>query len=198
MGVISKKGGTILCKSPKDINHPDPVICIADLSLPITQPEVAQPVKAGDRYIAINVSSPDASWFNLPSNLQEGDIIQKDSQNLNWLLDLDISKVGPEHKPLVHVDCKGFYYWWNGFEWVEISPCNFGGYLYNEDISVTSNGQVYFTLQNVSKNPERTILKVNGIVVNYPSEYVINGTTLTWLESGYSLSTTDCLQILYC
>lgn len=178
-------GGDLDCK------HPDPVDCFADLSLPLPVGVVA-----GTRFIAINVSTPHATWINLPAGLQEGDIIEKDFQNLLWLLKTDVSECGKG--VLVHVDCKCFYYWWNGFEWVEISPCNFGGYLYNEDICVTSNGQTMFTLNNISQNPERTILKVNGVVVNYPAEYSIGGTTLTWNNLGYSLETTDCLQILYC
>lgn len=194
MTILGRKAGSILCKTDPTIADCVPAVeCFADLSLPLPAG-----IAAGERYIAINVSTPHGTWINLPLGLQENDIIEKDYQNLNWILDLDISEVDKKCKPVVHVNCKGYLYWWNCFDWVEISPCNFGGYLYNQDLCVTTNGQTIFSLSNSSQNPERTILKVNGIVVNYPAEYIIDGTTVTWLNTTYELSLTDCLQILYC
>jgi len=103
------------CKDVDVKFHPDPVECFVDLSEP-----VPAGVEAGTRFIVQNVSSPDASWTNLPDGLEENDIIERDFQDQNWLLATDVSSIGAGI--LVYVDCRGYYYWFNGTDWCEINP----------------------------------------------------------------------------
>lgn len=108
-GIFCKDGGSELESS----FNPIPVKCFADISLPITEPETS-----GLRYIAVNVSSPDPSWTNLPIGLEEGDIIER--EGLDWVIKTNISEIGAG--VLVYVICRSYYYWYSGLEWKEINP----------------------------------------------------------------------------
>lgn len=103
------------CKESDLKFHPNPVSCIADLSLPPTSPIVANV-----RYLVTNTSSSDLAWGILPNGLEENDIIERDFQNLNWILKTDVSEVGAGI--LIYVTCEGYYYWYNGTSWIEINP----------------------------------------------------------------------------
>lgn len=104
------------CKKSQDNGtYQDPVVCFADLSEP-----VPAGVVAGTRYIVQNISTPDASWTNLPDGLEENDIIERDYLDQSWILAADVSEIGSGI--LVFVECRGYYYWFNGTLWCEINP----------------------------------------------------------------------------
>ena len=193
-GVFKNHSGVFCAKDDGDDSkiHPPPVDCFADL----TVPPPTQPVKAGHRYIVENVAGPiHATWVNLPLGLGDGDIIERDFQNLNWLLDLDISVVG--EGPIVYVRCRCFQYWYGCDGWVEISPCNFGGYPEYEDF-IPTNGQIIFTLTKAPTQPARTIFTVNGIDYDYGLHFNINGTQLTWTNPDIGLDSCDKILVRYC
>ena len=101
------------CKQDDLKFNPEPVNCFIDVS----QPEPV--VNAGDRYIVQNLNSVDPSWI-LPDTVEENDIIERDFQNSSWLLSTDVSELGPG--VLVYIECRGYYYWFNGSDWCELYP----------------------------------------------------------------------------
>lgn len=173
------------------------VDCIANLTLPVPPTTIS-----GTRYIVKNVSgSIHPTWINLPAGLQEGDIIERDFQNLNWILDVDVSTCPFEGGGLIiWVECECINYWYDACikEWKPISTCGFGGYELNQDLCIDFDGQVNFTLDKIVENLDRTIVKVNGQVQTYGRDYTFSGSTLIWLNNSYELETNDCLSILYC
>ena len=170
----------------------DQVKCFADLTL-----SVPFGVTAGTRYIVKNANNPfliHPTWINLPLGMEDNDIIQKDFQNLNWTLATNVSVVGAGQ--FTYVECKGYYYWWDGVKWNEISPTNFCGLCEIDEYIPTLN-QTVFTLHIAPVNPDKSILSVNQAIMQYGIDYVINSATLTWINPSYTLDPGDFLQIRY-
>lgn len=71
------------------------------------------------------------------------------------------------------------------------------GGLEFRDILDAGVDPVNFTLTNISAEPDKSILKVNGQVLHYGLDYVISGTALTWQNLNYVLDSTDSIEILY-
>ena len=187
------------CKKAKveDPNTPECVACIANLTLPV--PPGTGP---GTRYIVTNTSGMiHPTWINLPAGLSDNDIIEKDSQNLNWLLALDISEEPCDGGGIiVYVECKCHNYWYdecNGC-WKEISACSFWGDLLDKEFCVTTNGQTQFQLDKIAEHPDKSLVVVNGVDYQYGVHYIISGTILTWLDVPFTLDTCDKLTIKYC
>ena len=186
------------CKTPKpDNDHLEKVDCFVNLQLP-----VPPTTTAGTRYIVTGLSGIiHPTWINLPSGLEENDIIEKDFQNLNWLLATDISEEPCGGGGLiVYVECKCYNYWFNECEqkWCEISPCAFWGELELDEFCPTVAGQTGFTLGAIAQAPEKSILTVNGVDYVYGTNYTISGTALTWLNDPFELDPCDLVQIRYC
>jgi len=64
-------------------------------------------------------------------------------------------------------------------------------------LSVLANGQTLFTLSTIPGNVNLSLLMVNGQAQSYGIHYTIAGTTLTWLNVGFTLQTTDRVEIFY-
>lgn len=65
-----------------------------------------------------------------------------------------------------------------------------------ELLTVVTNGQTVFQLQEIAKQPELSNLSFNGVKALYGSDYIINEVLLTWL-SAIPFTTDDQLEILY-
>lgn len=173
------------------------VDCIANLTLP-----VPPGTQAGTRYIVTNTSGMvHPTWINLPAGLGENDIIEKDYQNLNWKLRLDISEQPFDGGGIIlYVDCRCHNYWYDSCnsEWKEISACSFWGDIEPENFCVDFDFRTTFTLNSISERPDKSVLTVNGIDYVYGQNYTISGTTLTWLDDPFHLECGDLIEIRYC
>ena len=198
MASIFDSCNTLCCdEKEEDQNTPECVDCIANLTLP-----VPPGTQAGTRYIVTNTSGMvHPTWINLPAGLGENDIIEKDYQNLNWLLALDVSEEPCEGGGIiVYVDCRCYNYWYDECRgcWKEMSTCGFGGFDTTDELCADTTGQTQFTLSKIANNPHLSNFAVNGLKQIYGQTYTIAGTTLTWLGTAYELGPEDCLEITYC
>ena len=66
-----------------------------------------------------------------------------------------------------------------------------------EVFNVSLNGQTVFALTEVSNNPARSELHVNGNLQEYGIDYTISGSMLTWLDNDFTLTIGDKLIINY-
>lgn len=61
---------------------------------------------------------------------------------------------------------------------------------------ISRGGQTIFVLANNPANPLLVQMFINGIKVNSPSEMILNGNIITWLNS-YRLETQDLIEVYY-
>lgn len=180
------------CKSKDDSLAP--VDCIANLGLP-----VPPGVVAGTRFIVTGLGGViHPTWINLPAGLSNGDIIQKDCQNLNWLLAEDLSKCHDGGGGLiVWVICKCLNYWYDPCdnEWKPVSSC---GDIEVEALCATADGQTMFPLLKTPKFFDKTILTINGVDYVYGENYIITGSLLTWLNDPFEIEICDVIEVRYC
>ena len=82
-----------------------------------------------------------------------------------------------------------------GNEQIEIS----GGAaaLWTEDEFAPGLGQVSFILTSAPADPDSFSLHVNGVVYDDTADYTVSGTTLTWLNTLFSLDGSDKLLARY-
>lgn len=66
-----------------------------------------------------------------------------------------------------------------------------------DTLSITVNGQTVFALSTIPENVNISILTVNGQKQTYGVDYTIAGTVLTWLNTSFTLSTSDRMEIYY-
>ena len=66
-----------------------------------------------------------------------------------------------------------------------------------ENLTITSNGQTGFALAQTPKDVNDVTVKVNGLSYAITTDYTISGTTLTWLDTDFTLATTDVLTVEY-
>lgn len=66
----------------------------------------------------------------------------------------------------------------------------------NRQVFIPTTGQTVFVLNAIALNPHLSMLWLNGVKVNYPSDYTLDSTLLTW-RSATRLEDTDLLEILY-
>jgi len=65
-------------------------------------------------------------------------------------------------------------------------------------LTILSDGQTDITyLPPEPINKPKLKLFLNGVLQNYGLDYVINGTTITWLDSEFILNSTDLIKIIY-
>lgn len=64
-------------------------------------------------------------------------------------------------------------------------------------LTVTVNGQTVFTLSTIPENVNISQLMINGCKQTYGTDYTIVGTTVTWLNTNFTLATTDRVEIYY-
>lgn len=84
-----------------------------------------------------------------------------------------------------------------GVETLEITNTGGGGAPWVEDEFVPTLGQVTFVLSSVPTDLNSISLHVNGIAYDDVTDYTVSGTTLTWLNTPFSLETTDKLLARY-
>lgn len=63
--------------------------------------------------------------------------------------------------------------------------------------TISANGQTAITLSQTPKDTNDVVLIVNGIQCTLTTDYTISGTTLTWLDTDFTLETTDEVRIEY-
>lgn len=66
-----------------------------------------------------------------------------------------------------------------------------------EDEFIPTLGQVTFILSTTPTDAFSFSLHVNGVVYDDISDFIVSGTTLTWLNTPFSLDTTDQLIAKY-
>lgn len=68
-----------------------------------------------------------------------------------------------------------------------------------ETIAVTSNGQTGFALSQTPKDVADVVMTVNGVRYEYGGgkDYTISGSTVTWLDTDFTLATTDEVIFTY-
>lgn len=72
-----------------------------------------------------------------------------------------------------------------------------GGTFIENEFTVASNGQTAFTLTSSFSSGGLSVLFVNGIGYAEGTEYMISGTTLTWLDAPFTLQIGDRVVIKY-
>lgn len=63
--------------------------------------------------------------------------------------------------------------------------------------TIATNGQTAITLSQTPKDANDVVLIVNGIQYALTTDYTISGTTLTWLDTDFTLETTDKVSVEY-
>jgi hypothetical protein len=71
------------------------------------------------------------------------------------------------------------------------------GQKWLEDTFTATAGQVSFILSQAPKDPVSVNLVVNGVDYEKPSDYVVSGTSLTWLNTLFTLEAGDRLLVRY-
>lgn len=71
------------------------------------------------------------------------------------------------------------------------------GDIQQTDRFTPTNGQTVFVLAQIPMDPEDVEVSVNGLVQEYMTEYTLSGSTLTWLNNNFPLTTTDRLRVTY-
>lgn len=66
-----------------------------------------------------------------------------------------------------------------------------------EEILITTNNQSAFSISNQPKDPTDLVLKVNGVTYIRNVDYTVSGTNLVWLNTDFTLQTTDALTVEY-
>lgn len=82
-----------------------------------------------------------------------------------------------------------------GIEQLEISGT--ANLLWVEDEFVPTLGQVTFILSAAPLDPNSFSLHINGVVYDDGLDFTVSGTTLTWLNTPFSLDATDKLLARY-
>jgi len=72
-----------------------------------------------------------------------------------------------------------------------------GGDPEQEHITVLSNGQTSFTLTNAPIDSTTVMMFINGFKQIYGTDYTGSGQTITWLNTDYTLETTDKVEFWY-
>lgn len=72
-----------------------------------------------------------------------------------------------------------------------------GGDPEQEHITVLSNGQTSFTLTNDPIDSTTVMMFINGFKQIYGTDYTGSGQTITWLNTDYTLETTDKVEFWY-
>ena len=70
------------------------------------------------------------------------------------------------------------------------------GSQYRDVLTISTNGQTAFNLQNISAIPHLSQLSFNGVLQVMGVDYIINSSVLTW-TSSIPVSTSDSLIIFY-
>ena len=63
--------------------------------------------------------------------------------------------------------------------------------------SVTSSGQVSFTLTQTPQDDLDVRLNVNGALYNLTTDYTVTGSSVTWLNTPFSMSVGDKVKAIY-
>jgi hypothetical protein len=71
------------------------------------------------------------------------------------------------------------------------------GLAAQEDEYVATVGQVTFILSQTPTDPVSVTVAVNGVIYDDISDYTVSGTTLTWLNTLFSLDTGDKVIVRY-
>lgn len=80
----------------------------------------------------------------------------------------------------------------------EFVAASSSAHLHKDDnLTVSSNGQTAFTLAATPKTGEPVMLVVNGVAYRQTTYFTVSGTTLTWLNVGFSMATTDEVTAYY-
>jgi hypothetical protein len=66
-----------------------------------------------------------------------------------------------------------------------------------ENIAISINGQTSITLGSTPVDPIAVKMYVNGNKQDYGTDYIVSGTTVTWISSDFSLQTTDIVEFWY-
>lgn len=72
-----------------------------------------------------------------------------------------------------------------------------GGDQFTEDEFTPTNGQTVFTLTETYVTGGLATFYVNGIAYRRDTDYTISGTTLTWLDGPFTLSSSDEVFVVY-
>lgn len=64
-------------------------------------------------------------------------------------------------------------------------------------LNVSTNGQTTFNMGITIPTPANTIFMVNGGKQEYTYDYTITGTNLTWLNTNFTLATSDRIELYY-
>lgn len=68
---------------------------------------------------------------------------------------------------------------------------------WREDTFASGAGQVTFILTAAPTDADATSAHVNGVEYNRPTDYVVSGTTVTWLNTLFALEAGDVLTVQY-
>jgi len=71
------------------------------------------------------------------------------------------------------------------------------GAAWYQDEFTPSNGQVTFILSQAPVDTISVEFYVNGVLVDDVTDFTISGTTVTWLDTEYTMATTDKVIIRY-
>jgi hypothetical protein len=89
-----------------------------------------------------------------------------------------ISEDVPNNLTLIDVDTSGLASW-------------------QQDEFTPTLGQVTFILSSAPTNPTSVELYVNGVLYDDVGDYTISGQTITWLDTNFTMETTDQVIIRY-
>jgi hypothetical protein len=75
-------------------------------------------------------------------------------------------------------------------------PAGIGALVY-EQLSVLVDGQTSFALSSPPLNPLTVAMFVNGVLAEPGASYSVTGSTVTWTDDPFGLTTIDRLNFLY-
>ena len=88
----------------------------------------------------------------------------------------------------------GDWIWSTGTVWIRFAS---SGSDSRDSIPITSNGQTVFALTALPENVNTSKLYINGARQKFGTDYTIAGTVLTWLNTNFTLKTSDVLEVYY-
>ena len=88
----------------------------------------------------------------------------------------------------------GDWIWSTGSVWIRLAS---GGSDTRDFIPIASNGQTVFALSALPENINSSKLYINGARQQFGIDYTIAGTVLTWLNTSFTLRTSDVLEVFY-
>jgi len=108
----------------------------------------------------------------------------------------------PAHGDAWILESDGHMQWYNEDEgWVDLGqwrgPPGAASVPQCATIDVATDDQTVFVLPEAPSDVTKLSLYVNGVRYSPTTDFTIGGTVLTWVNSTFSLKTSDCIELSY-